>query len=362
MDNFKKHFPLLKGFTYFDTAASGLLSYDLIKFRREHDMQLAHKGSFLKEEDRSLLLQTREALGRLFSCAPNRVALVSNFSSGFNTLLEMLPPSKKILLIENDYPSINAAIEMRNFETCYAGLDANLEENILNAVQENQPDILALSLVQYINGIKMDFDFLKGLKKDFPNLLIFGDGTQFCGTEFFDFDSSGLDVLGSSGYKWLNAGYGNGFFLFKENINQEISSEGLNFGPTKGKYRLNSPGFLSWFESGHKDLLNFGSLLQAVNYIRTAGMENIEKSIQKNAVSARKALEAEGLLEPNVQKREKHSSIFNIKGDDSLFNFLRKRNILCSQRGNGIRLSFSFFNTAEDLALLMQTLREGKNK
>ena len=71
------------------------------------------------------------------------------------------------------------------------------------------------------------------------------------------------------------------------------------------------------------------------------------------STSAKHQFEKHHLLDEAVIKRNAHSSIFNIKGDDKLYNTLIKNEILCSQRGNGIRVSFNYFNTEEDLEKLM---------
>ena len=53
------------------------------------------------------------------------------FSFGFNTLLDGLPRDLKVLMLKSDYPSINWAVEHRDFNVCYANIDDNLEENIV---------------------------------------------------------------------------------------------------------------------------------------------------------------------------------------------------------------------------------------
>lgn len=357
MKNFRKQFPVLNQYTYLNTAASGLLPEAVMEWRQDHDLDLLISGSILKEKQGEVLTGVREAVGRFFNCAPNRVALTPNFSYGFNTLMEGVEKGKKVMLLKNDYPSVNWAVESRDFETCYAEIDENLEQNILELVERVQPDIFAFSLVQWINGIKIDLDFLKELKQNFPDLLLFGDGTQYCGTENFDFEDSALDVLGASTYKWMNAGYGNAFFLFKQHMEDKISPRSLGFNSLQGKYKAHEGSLIGKFEPGHQDTLNFGSLKVAIELIEKTGIENIEKQVNFLASEAKKAFEKQGLLEPAVTKRSLHSSIFNIKGDEAVFRKLRSNNILCSQRGEGIRVSFHYFNTEDDLEKLLKALK-----
>lgn len=356
MKNFRKQFPALKQYTYLNSAASGLLPEDVLEFRQDHDLDFLISGSILKENQGKVLADVREGVGKFFNCPPNQVALTANFSYGFNILMEGLDPSCKVLLLENDYPSINWAVEARGFKTMYARLDEHLEENIAEVVERERPDVFAFSLVQYINGIKIDLNFLKRLKQEYPDMLIIGDGTQYCGTEEFDFESSGLDVLGASTYKWMNAGYGNAFFLFKEIVAEKVAPKYMGFGSLQGKYKPQEGSFIGKFEPGHLDTLNFGSLLSAIRFIEKVGLKTIEENIRGLTTEAKKAFEERGLLEQAVVNRKFHSPIFNVKGDDPLFQKLRSNNIICSQRGEGIRISFNYFNTLEDLSILLSHL------
>lgn len=356
MKNFKKQFPLLEQYTYLNTAASGLLSENLLEFRQDHDLDFLIGGSLFRDKRDAIFLKVRKAVGDLFGCAPNLVALTPNFSFGFNTLLEGIDHSKKVLLLKNDYPSVNWAVESRGFEVCYAEIDENLEDNIAEAVSREKPDVFAFSLVQYINGIKIDPDFLLKLKEDYPELLLFADGTQFCGTEKFDFEASALDVLGASAYKWLNAGYGNGFFLFKEHMQEKVQSGKFDIKDLQGKNKPHKGSFIGKFEPGHLDTLNFGSLKTAIDLIKQVGIAEIENGIKELASAAKTKLSEKGVLESAVVNRELHSSIFNIRGDDKLFQKLRTNRIICSQQGEGIRVSFHYFNSEEDLENLLKQL------
>ncbi len=358
MKNLRKPFPVLQQYTYLNTAASGLLSEKVMEFRQDHDLDFLISGSLLKEKQGELLTGVREAVGSFFNCEPNRVALVPNFSYGFNTLLEGINKSKKVLLIKGDYPSINWAVTSRDFEVIYVALDENLEQHIESVLREQQPDVFAFSIVQYINGIKLSVDFLKDLKSKFPETIFVADGTQFAGTEIFDFDASGLDVVISSTYKWLNAGYGNGFILFNENVQNKLAPKALGFNSLQGKYKAHEGNFIGKFEPGHQDTHNFGSLKTALQVLKDVGMERVEERVASLGKRAKEEFEKMDLLQEMVVKRDLHSSIFNIKGDTALYDYLRSRDIICAQRGEGIRVSFHYFNTEEELELLLKNIRE----
>ncbi len=359
MQNYKEGFPILKKYVYTNTASSGLIHESSIEWRKQHDKEFLEGASNMRMESAKIITESRALVGDFFGCKYENVALVQNFSLGLNILLEGIDRNKKVLLLENDYPSVNWSFENRNFPILYCKINEHLEDNIREKIESEDISILALSLVQWVNGIKVDLDFLKELKKENPELLIIADGTQFCGTTDFNFEDSGLDVLGASSYKWLLAGYGNGFMLFKDRVKEFSKVETIGFNAANTNPELkNSIRFAKHFEPGHLDTLNFGTLKHSLGLFNSIGKDVIAEQLKSLAISAKKEFLALGLLEEAVALRKDHSTIFKIKGDDSMFAHLTKNNILCSQRGNGIRFSFHYYNSDKDLEYIVRIIKE----
>ncbi|ASV31058.1 aminotransferase class V-fold PLP-dependent enzyme [Maribacter cobaltidurans] len=361
MEKIAKEFPVLRKSTYLNTAVYGPLYDSLIDWRQEHDLDFLLHGSDLWDHTLKTLTDTRETIGEFFNCKKENVALVYNFSIGLNLLLEGLDTKKKVLLLENDYPSLNWPFESRKFNTTILKITSDIEEKIEEAVCKDNIDVFAFSIVQWLDGFLIDLEFIKRLKKANPNLLIIADGTQFCGAAKFDFNSSGIDVMGTSGYKWLLSGYGNGFMLFSNNAAEEFSVPTTGFNAANGNYEnkhnLKLPNKL---EPGHLSSLNFGSLKFSLDFLNGIGMDNITGQNEALSRKIKREFEDLDLLEPYVVERKRHSTIFNIKADEKMFNKLIEENILCSQRGNGIRISFNFYNSEDDLKSLVRILKTGK--
>ncbi|MGB5783284.1 MAG: aminotransferase class V-fold PLP-dependent enzyme [Eudoraea sp.] len=361
MLNNRKSYPVLNHCIYANTAAYGLLGEELLEWRQNHDLDYLIGGSSMKIESLGLISEARDMVGTFFKCKSDLVALVPNFSLGLNMLLEGLDSREHILLLENDYPSVNWPFESRGFQISYAKIDEKLEQNILEKIRTNYIKILYLSLVQWINGIRVDLDFLKSLKEEFPQLMIIADGTQFCGAFEIDFENSGIDVLGASGYKWLLAGTGNGFMLFKDlaKVRFTIKTTGFNSANAVLTAKNTIP-FNKQFEPGHLDSLNFGSLKCALGVLNDIGMKEITAHNENLSKKACKGFSELGLLNKDIIHRNLHSTIFNIKGNNALFNHLMEENIVCSRRGEGIRLSFHHYNTVEDIDSILEILRKMK--
>jgi selenocysteine lyase/cysteine desulfurase len=361
MIQLKDEFPVLEGVTYLNTASCGLLSKSLVNWRREHDSNLLDGGSLFRDLHKPHIESIRANVANFFKASNNEIGLIPNFSFGFNTVLDGLHSNMKVLLLKSDYPSINWAVENRNFDVCYAEIDENLEENVEAAIQKYKPDVLAFSVVQYISGIQIDLTFVNKLKAYHPNLLVIGDGTQFLGTSLFNFSESGLDVLIGSCYKWMLAGYGNGVVMVKESAQERISPRAIGFNSSDAVYvNREAIPFIRRFEPGHLDTLSFGSLGKSIEILDQIGMNVIVKKTTLLAGEAKNQLEELDLLNDAVKKREGHSSIFNIRAHKGLFQKLKARNIICSQRGNGIRVGFHYYNSLEDLRILTDVIKANR--
>ncbi len=300
---FRSHFPALSAYTYLNTAAWGLLHDGLLEWRQEHDLDYLIGGSIFKIKSLSLLQETREHLGEFFNCPPVDIALCPNFSLGLNLLLEGLEPSNRVLLIEGDYPSLNWPFESRGFQVTYIPQGPDLEARILEAV-ERDVDVLALSLVQWINGLLISPEFLGSLKAINPELLIIADATQYAGAFQLDFGASGIDVLGASGYKWLLGGNGNGFVMFSQAAKTRFEVRATGFNSVEADLSMkDSIPFAKKLEPGHLDTMNFGSLHFGMGLLDEIGMEEVDRYNREQSRRVKQALEGLQLLDGAVRER-----------------------------------------------------------
>lgn len=353
--DFSSVFPVLKNYTYLNTAYSGLLSTDIAAWRAAHDNEFVMGGSNFREINATLIHSLRSNISNLFGSKEENTFLVNNFSIGFNTLLNGLDKKHRFLLLKEDYPSIRNPVISMAFDYREVTIDEKTERNIMNAIEDFKPTVFAFSMVQYISGFRMNSSFIKKIKAGYPNLLLIADGTQFTGTTVFNFSSSGLDALLGSGYKWLMGGYGNGYVFLSGQIKDELYSNLRNTAGTTGSWK-NENYLSSRFEPGHLDTLSFGSLHQGLNYLQSMGMDFIEKTNELLCKKAREAFYSRGLIPGWMFERNEQSTIINLPLDTKTIERLNAARILGSIRGNGLRISFHFYNTTGDLDRFLETL------
>ncbi|WP_313111790.1 aminotransferase class V-fold PLP-dependent enzyme [Aequorivita sediminis] len=359
MKEIRKHFPVLNTTVYLDTAANGLIPKPVIDWRRIQDDELLNNPVAFRAKHQEIIEGTKVEISRSFGASFNTIALIPNFSFGINSILDGLSKNQKILLLNNDYPSVNWPVEHRKFNVCYAEIDENLETNIITAIEKHEPDVFIFSIVQWLSGIKIDFSSLKQLKENYPHLLLIADGTQYLGTEVFNFETSPIDILATSCYKWLTSGFGNGILFIKKYAQHRIAPKTIGFNSAATfESSASDTAFIKHFEPGHQDTLNYGSIAQAIRFREEIGREVLYQQIKSISELAKESFAEIGLLSKNTLLRQTHSSIFNLQCDKDVFKRLRENNIVCSLRGNGIRVGFHYYNTEDDLEHLLQVLKQ----
>jgi selenocysteine lyase/cysteine desulfurase len=119
MKDVRKDFPVVNHHMYLDNASVGPMSESLLEWRNENDIDFLIGGSQYRQTNKDFIEKVRKKTAQFIDADPHYLALIPNFSYGFNALLEGIPKPAKVLLLENDYPSVTWAVESRNFEIYY---------------------------------------------------------------------------------------------------------------------------------------------------------------------------------------------------------------------------------------------------
>lgn len=360
--DFSNYFEIPDSITYLNTPSNGLMPKSHYQWRRERDKIFFDPQGDLRDQQGTFIKKVKERFSSLFSCDIDRLYLVPNFSFGFNTLLEGLAKNIRFALLEEDYPSLNYPIISRGFDYSLIPLTVDLEHNIYQFVKENNPDALVLSIVNYINGFKIDLSFVKQLKADFPNLLIFADATQFLGTEPFDFDDSGFDAIGGSGYKWMMAGFGNGYMMISEQLKSVLYQEAMEKQRPPEMMWAHKSILDIYFEPGHQDTLSCGTLEQSLIFLEEIGLNTIKTYLDDLSRYAYRIFENKKWILSIISKREVKSSLINLQVNPQFYPQLLDYGIKCFPRGTGIRIGIHLYNTKADIDRLVEVIESIENE
>ncbi len=94
-----------------------------------------NKGSQFRLNNDDFIDEVRIGVANFFNSQKNYVFLSNSFSIGFNSLLNILNPNLKFLLIEEDYPSITDQVKFNRFKHDFVEKTFDLEEKIIEKIE-----------------------------------------------------------------------------------------------------------------------------------------------------------------------------------------------------------------------------------
>jgi selenocysteine lyase/cysteine desulfurase len=228
------------------------------------------------------------------------------------------------------------------------------EAEILAAINAvDKPKLISVSAVQYASGIKLDLATLgEACKKN--DVLFCVDAIQAVGAMEFKCDEWHIDFAMADGHKWMLGPEGLGFFFVKQ---QHI--ERLNL-YQYGWHMIEGAGDFSikdWqparsaqrFECGSPNMLAGYALEASTDLLLNIGLENVAQAIEYNHAYLLDKLQALGaeILSPLDSKSRAGIITFRFAGVDSaeLYKKLMSNDVVCANRGGGVRFSPHFHTT-----------------
>ena len=230
-------------------------------------------------------------------------------------------------------------------------------EEIKQKLVAEKINILAISHVQWMSGYKIELADLGAFCRQ-HNILFIVDATQSFGAIPINLAELDIDVLITSNYKWMNAGFGTGVMYVNNRFLETYTPAvgGNNSYTIKDGKPVYEPGILS-FEPGHPNMYGFTVLGAAIQDKMQRGIEHIEahnKMLTQMLIDEVAGLNVTLIGEPSVANR---ASIIFVKDENGLWAKLNEHGIICSQRGN-VRISMHYYNTVDDIRSLVKVLKE----
>lgn len=355
-DKIREEFPVCKKLVYLNPAGGSPVSMSAAtEAKRFYDEMLEHGDTYfdiwLKRTE-----EIRTRLASFINAERDEIGFTTNTSHGMNLVAHFLKNKGSVLTMRDEFPS--TTFPWLNQKTPVYFVDpVNYGYPIETIKKSLTPDtkILATSYVQYKTGFRQDLEMLGNYCRE-NNLIFVVNATQALGIFPVDVKKCHIDFLMFTGLKWATAGYGiGGLYVNKKWLLPE------NF-PFAGWRSVKTPGNMnnqelelkneaSVVESGCPHFPNVFALGGALDLLTRIGAENITNRIlefNKLIESKLRSLN----LDVIVQNEDKHRSgiiIAKMENPKPVVDELMKKNIFVSARGEGIRISASFFNNEKDI-------------
>lgn len=359
MELIRKSYPALINCTYLNTAACGLISDATLRSSQSFNADFISKGSLAPEH--WMLNEwepTRKEVAEFISAKVSETALVPNFSFAYNSLLETIG-KKKVLVYENDYPSLLLPLQLKGFDIhTFSAIDNfSFDYDIIEKhLIEDDIEFIIISHVQYRTGYKADLEQLGSIcERNGVHIIV--DATQSAGAVKINFTATKIDALIWSNYKWMNGGLGTGTLCIKDDFLKKFEPKIGGY----GSYELENGSFvyqpsIKSFQPSHPNVPGYEALRNAIREKTELGIQSIEK---------RNAELLQYLLSELDQKKRKIIGDFSVKNRAGFFcmpytaeqyEVLKKNNTVVTFREGTIRVGVHFYNNVEDVNRFLEVV------
>ncbi|MBA1261731.1 aminotransferase class V-fold PLP-dependent enzyme [Stutzerimonas stutzeri] len=362
MSTLNDEFPQIEGLRYLNHAAVApwprRASEAVSRFAREN-MTLGARDypQWLKVET-----SLRGRLARLLN-APSTadIALVKNTSEALSFVAFGLDwkAGDQIVISDEEFPSnriVWEALRPQGVEVIRVSLKGADPEAALLAACGPKVRLMAISAVQYASGLRLDLPRL-GEGCEQRGVLLCIDAIQQLGALPFDVRQNRCAFAMADGHKWLLGPEGLGVFYCRSDLRARLKLHeyGWHMLEHAGDYDRED-----WeparsarrFECGSPNMLASMALEASLSLLEEMGMEKVEQGLSKRIDHLQRELSAMSgveLLSPADPRRRAGILTFRIDGWDNqaLFERLKSEQIVCAQRGGGIRFSPHFYTRTE---------------
>ena len=375
MSTLNDEFPQIEGLRYLNHAAVApwpRRATDAVKRFAQENMSVGARDypQWLKVET-----SLRGRLARLLN-APSTadIALVKNTSEALSFVAFGLDwkTGDQIVISDEEFPSnrvVWEALQPQGVEVKRVSLKGTDPEAALLAACGPKVRLMAISAVQYASGLRLDLPRL-GEGCEQRGVLLCIDAIQQLGALPFDVQQNRCAFAMADGHKWLLGPEGLGVFYCRSDLRARLKLHeyGWHMLEHAGDYDRED-----WeparsarrFECGSPNMLATMALEASLSLLEEVGMEKVEQGLSERIDHLQRELSAmQGvkLLSPVEPLRRAGILTFKIDGWDNqaLFERLKSEQIVCAQRGGGIRLSPHFYTRTEIIEQTLSTIRNMK--
>jgi selenocysteine lyase/cysteine desulfurase len=369
----RSQYPCLRDSVYLNQASLGLIGQPAVAAMHSFLENVARHGNrYMSDSDEiNYGHSLREVAGRLLHNDPSRIAILTGTSEllGQCPLLVRLRRDATILAVSSDFPAITrpwirqsdlGRIRVRFVDDLP---ERDLTDAIINAIDETTA-VIAVSTVQYATGTLVDVRRLARGAQEVDAFLIV-DATQAAGAIRVDTSTLEADVVVTSGYKWLGGHGGVALAAVSESFLKELPIlPGWIGAANPFDFDAKSVSFASdarRFTQSTMSYVSIAGLTVSIEQLLSLGENRVEEHARQLA-----AMLVDGAREYGW---EPFHDVHNVAASPHIISLghsrrraqetvekLRDQRIICSARGERIRVSLAPYNDAGDVMKLVQAL------
>jgi len=382
IDKIRSQIPVLAHTAYMNTGWSGPAPRRVaqaMKDRIDLELEQGTTTSGVYEAGKEIQEQAQAAVARIFNASIDEVMVTRNTTEGLNIVLSGLDwqQGDEIIICDMEHGSVIAPAQLigQRYGVAVKVVDLEVHDSSetiatkIVAAFTPKTRMVFISHILYATGRRMPAEEIRRATKD-RGILMMLDGAQTGGHIELDMARSGFDFYSIPGQKWLLGYEGSGaLYIRREHLERihpaHTGGRGIarpanahNFQPVADS--------MEKFLGGSVSVPVQAAFLEATKFIEEAGIDNIETRNLDLAESAKAKLsEVPGVtvLSPSERRDSSGLVTFAVEGQTPISVVERlweDHKIVVRQVGHpaGVRVSLHFFNTEEEVELLVGGVRE----
>lgn len=364
-DDIRKQFPVTETVAYLNSAAAGPVSRAVSdaasgyyqKMMRDGDV---HWNQWLAERE-----AIRKRVAEFINAEPEEIAFTTNTSSGMNIIVDALEGRGEVLSCDLEFPVTTLPWMNRRIPVhLLPPVAGELRLDDMRRAMTDQTGIIAVSHVQFSNGFRADIEELG--KMEGSHALVV-NASQSAGVFEIDVKRMSIDALCATGHKWLCAGYGSGFVYLRRELLEQSRSRNLGWMSVEEPYAMRNNEIhlrrdaAARAELGCPHFAGVFALGAAVDLVAEIGIGNIqERALSLNRIlTERLADSGWKVLSPlGLEAMRSAETLVECADPGGVVDELRRRRVIVTEKPEGFRVATHFFNNEDDLARLIEGLRE----
>jgi len=369
ISKFRKGLAILRsGMTYLNHASVGPLHDEVVSAVTNGLKTQMMQASLAQWDWFEAMDIAREECAKLVGASQEDIALMPNTSTGIMRAVSSIPfePGDEVIWLADEFPALYWPLYSLTKQGVKLvpvnradGLD--LTSSIIQAVNA-KTKLVAVSWVGFLSGARVDLRALSEEKKR-ADFYILVDGMQGVGAVPIDLSQLDIDFLAVHGAKWLMAPVGIGFLYASRSARKLVPQLEGWYG-----HEIDWDCFLRRDTALQADARRFEiasppfslvyGLISACRELNRLGLDFVWKRIQMLTDSLFDGLKELGfqVITPKPHHERAGIVTFKCQKAKETFEALERKRIIISYREGAIRVSPHFWNTEEEISLLLNEL------
>ena len=367
----RQKFPVTKTLLYLDSGLQNPLSLDVKEgfdiFFEESLTLAGPKAVWIQR-----LEKVRKDVADFFGVKATEIAFTKNTSDSVNIFVNAYPfkAGDNVIMIHGDHPNNTYAflnLIKRGVDIKFIPMTEVINADSFKDVIDENTKVISVSHVTFHAGHKFDIQSIAEFCNE-KGIHLLVDAMQSVGVMPLNLKKLGISAMACGSHKGLLVPQGLGILYVSEDIIEKLEPVSLaiasieNFSPdliaTADRMMLKPNA--GRFEIGNFNLPTIAGLEKALELINSIGVENLEQyyfSLGDLLISHLDRLGISLVGPRNRNDRAPHIYVIGLDANEWI-PYFESKNIRVSPERDGVRISFSMFNTEDDVQQLVTAIEQ----